>query len=490
MLTREPPASLLVGSQRPRIESVPPRLSSRGEDAADLAALAGLFLDPWQQYVLDGALGEREDGNWAARSVGLVVTRQNGKGSVLEARELAGLFLFGERLIIHSAHSYDTVTRAYKRILDLIESTPILKAELKSKSTAPNNLGLELRSGQELRFRTRTASGGRGFSAGTIILDEAMYLTNAQQAALMPVMSSFPNPQLWYVGSAVDQEAPKVDGRPFTRIRNRAIEHDAGLAYFEWSAAGTIDKHDPSDRRLWAEANPGLGLGTSHSQTEEGILEEFGAMGRREFAVERLGIGDWPTNTVADSTFDPVAWERQAEDNLDAVEAQPVGDLAFAVEWNSSRGTAAIGAAWKRQDGDRQVEVIDNREGIAWVPARLRELQNKHHPCAIVLDVGGPTAPLALQIEEAGVDLVKPKVDELIQACGSFHSGIEEGGVRHPDEPMLNDAAAEVQWRSIGDRRAFERRSGAADMAPFMACVLALFGVDKHGRDSEPFNIW
>ena len=38
-------------------------------------------------------LGVRDDGRWAATSAGLIAPRQNGKGSVLEALELAWLFL-------------------------------------------------------------------------------------------------------------------------------------------------------------------------------------------------------------------------------------------------------------------------------------------------------------------------------------------------------------------------------------------------------------
>jgi hypothetical protein len=42
--------------------------------------MAGLILDPWQQFVLVNALGERADGRWAAFEVGVDVARQNGKG--------------------------------------------------------------------------------------------------------------------------------------------------------------------------------------------------------------------------------------------------------------------------------------------------------------------------------------------------------------------------------------------------------------------------
>src|ERR1035438_568518 len=104
-----------LGQQRPRVENIPQYVSSSGQEAIDLAATAGLDLDPWQQYVLTHSLGERQNGKFAAFAVGLVVSRQNGKGSILEARELAGLFLLGERLIIHSAHQFDTSIEAFNR---------------------------------------------------------------------------------------------------------------------------------------------------------------------------------------------------------------------------------------------------------------------------------------------------------------------------------------------------------------------------------------
>ena len=73
------------GLVEPRIRVVPPYVSSSGMEAIELCELAGLFLDPWQQLALMDMLGEREDGRWACYEFGLVVPRQNGKGSVLRA---------------------------------------------------------------------------------------------------------------------------------------------------------------------------------------------------------------------------------------------------------------------------------------------------------------------------------------------------------------------------------------------------------------------
>lgn len=96
----------LIGDQVPRIRWVPESYRSSGADAVELAASAGLILDPWQRLVLEDGLGERRDGKWTSFEVGLVVARQNGKGAIFEARVLAGLFLFDEDLILYSAHEF------------------------------------------------------------------------------------------------------------------------------------------------------------------------------------------------------------------------------------------------------------------------------------------------------------------------------------------------------------------------------------------------
>jgi hypothetical protein len=148
----------LLGHQRPRIQhlpdwgpnlvhasragGIPPELGSLGREIVDLAAVAGLILDPWQAWIMEQAhvirpdhrfwnpYTDRYECKWAAFEVGVMVSRQNGKGSILEARELAGLFLFGERLIIHSAHQADTSFEAFERIVHLIEDTPVLDQEV------------------------------------------------------------------------------------------------------------------------------------------------------------------------------------------------------------------------------------------------------------------------------------------------------------------------------------------------------------------------
>ena len=83
-----------------------------------------MVLDEWQEDVLRASLGERSDGRWAARTVGLSTPRQNGKSQLIVARALAGILLFDEQLIICSAHQQDTAREVFTRLVDILEDNP------------------------------------------------------------------------------------------------------------------------------------------------------------------------------------------------------------------------------------------------------------------------------------------------------------------------------------------------------------------------------
>ena len=116
----------LIGCQTPTLSSEAVGDTERGDEAVEFARWCGLTLYPWQEDLLRDMCRTSDDGVWAAREVVVSVARQNGKGEVLLARELAGIFLFGERLIFHSAHFLDTAVDAQRRLFEVIESHPDL----------------------------------------------------------------------------------------------------------------------------------------------------------------------------------------------------------------------------------------------------------------------------------------------------------------------------------------------------------------------------
>lgn len=480
-MTISPPVAP-SGVQTPRICSYPAYIYSAGCEAVELAASAGLILDPWQQLVLKNALAEASDtGKWVAFEVGLVVSRQNGKGSILEARELAGLFLFDEPLIIHSAHLFDTSIEHFRRILSLIENSPDLDRRVARVSRSHGEEGIELRNGCRLRFKTRTKGGGRGFSGTTIVLDEAYDLPETAVAALMPTMSAQPNPQLWYTSSAVDQEQHD-NGVVLARVRKRGIDGgDPSLVYMEWSADEQAYAADPAvvavDVAAQAQANPGQGIRIS----AEHIAREQRSMGAKTFAVERLGVGDWPAvDEAAAFKIDPKLWA-----SLIDRDSPLLDPLAFCVEVSHDRRSTSITAAGRRADGLLGAELVAHRPGTGWAVARLLELARKWRPCAVVLDPSGPAgsfiAELAPALAELGIPLVLVTGREFAQACGAVYDLCDNGEFRHYGQRELTDAIKGAKTRNVGDAWAWARKDSAENIAPLVGVTLALHGFELHG---------
>ncbi|WP_406056243.1 terminase [Streptomyces sp. NBC_01077] len=491
-----PPASAPDGVQAPRITTVPStRLSSSGQEAVELAALAGLKLDPWQEHVLDLGLSERADGRWSAFEVAVNVPRQNGKGGIIEARQLAGLFLLGERLILHSAHEFKTSIVAFKRVEQLIMGCPDLRKRVLRVRRTTGEEAIELVTGQTLRFLARSGGSGRGFTGDCNILDEAMILGDDAMGALMPTMSAVPNPQIWYLGSA-GIGAPSVQ---LGRLRSRALaavesgQPDPSLAYFEWSVdahraecgPGCTDHSDPDDPAAWAVANPALGIRI----TAEHVRNERLSMGGGGiFERERLGVGNYPADGAE-------AWQVIGEDAWRAL-ADPKstppkgGPLAFAIDATPERSHAAIVVAgpWR---GGTHVEVIEHRPGMGWIVERAKELHARHKPRCWVVDAGGPAGSLIQDLaDELGVEVVQPKAREIAAATGQFYDAVAEQSISHLDQAPLAVALAGAQKRPLGDAWAWARRGVGVDISPLVAVTLARWGLGAEVEDERAPILW
>lgn len=466
----------------------------------DLAASAGLILEPHQEHVLEGALGEKADGSWAAFEVGVVEPRQNGKGGIITARELAGLYLFGEELQTHTAHRFDTCLEGFRRIRELIEGTPDLSRRVKKITDAHGQEAIELfNPTQRLLFKARAKGSGRGFSGDVVYLDEAFWLMDL--GAMLPTMSARPNPQLWYLSSA---PLPKIESDVLRRLcrRGRAGARRRArpkrLAYFEWCAelgqVGSRREWDDAvaeildDRKAWARANPGLG----YRIAEAFIQSERDAMPAEDFARERLGL--YPDfEEVTETAIDETDWRECASPASEALDP-----VTFAFEVSTDRRWAVIGSSSTSSLGGIHVEVVDNRRRTGWVVDRLVELRDTHKPSAIVCNPAGPAGGLLPECKRKGLtvrkgadgegDILPLSGREYAQACADAYDAIIEGRWRHLDQPELTTAALAAAKRDVGDAFVFDRE-GSVDVSPFLAAVLAASNVGKPAEDPE-LNIW
>jgi hypothetical protein len=467
-----------------------------------------LVLDPWEALVIDDALGERKDGNWAAFEVGLVVARQNGKGSIVEVRELGGLFLLNEPLILHTAHEVKTAGEAFLRINGLIADNDEFSRRVKRVNRSHGEEGIELRAtptiilgaggrkirrsvAPRLRFLARSRVAGRGFTGRVVILDEAFELADTSMSALLPTMSAQPNPQLWYTSTPPNQLKDK-NARVLARLRKRGLAGGRRLVYLEWSAAerSALSVADRvalrSDRRAWTMANPALGIRI----TQEFIESELGALDPTDFEVERLGIGDWPTDLDdAWAVIPKRVWDGLADNDSELEDP-----VSFAVDVSPEARSSSVAVAGRRSDGTLFVELLDHRPGTAWVKDRLHELDTQWDPCAIVIDVGGPAGSMTQELKDSGLRIVNPKVGEIAHACGQFYDAVTDSKtLRHlgdvASQRPLRAALAGAQKRPLRDAWAWDRKHPSVDISPLVAVTLAAWGFMTFGMELGPSDV-
>jgi hypothetical protein len=461
------PDTLLRGLQVPRFESLPPanEADDLGERAVQLAALAGLNLDPWQQRVLRNMLRRDASGLAAAFESVLLVPRQCGKSVVLEAFDLAKLYLSAPNtLILHTAHLFPTAIESFRHLLGLVKNTPELWAEVAKVRNAHGEEGIELHNGSRLRFAARTVTGaGRGFSPDVVILDEAFKLPHEALSALMPALSAKRNPQLVYASST---------GYPDSEIlwslvsRGRA-GGDPSLCYMEWCASPDADL---DDREEWAAANPALGF----RLTERKIAAERASMRDEDFARERLGL--W-AEVGASGAFVPGSW-----DSCRDPASQIIDVPTFAIDVSPDRLSASIGTCGAREDGRLHLELVRNGRGTDWIVAETARLTAEHGG-SVAIDPASPAGSLVDDLKAAGVRVHTLTARDYAQACGWLYDAVKNAEVRQLGDPQLDAAVRDARMRDLAGGFAWDRKKSTADITPLVAVTLACWGYRTYGGD-------
>jgi hypothetical protein len=500
----------------------------QGADMLEWAAGFGYDLDPWQRWWLGELCGTKPDGRWASFENYLVLSRQNGKNTCLEVRELAGLFLFGESMLIHTAHEFKAAAEHFRRVRDAVTGYDELRRRLKSVTTSHGDEAIELRpaptlifgSGGKrirrnvaarLRFLARSRGSGRAFTADLVVYDEAMILSDEVVGASLPTLSAVPNPQVIYTASAGYKDSVQL-----ASVRRRVLRRDPKLMGAEWSISPHLDTcprdelrgraanryivcplhDDRDDPRSWRKANPALGTRISPDH----VLNELNAMASATFDRERLGVGDWPGGDESWAVLSEESWAACAMPDPGGA----VRPVAFAVDVDPDMISACISAAWYRpaQIGSpkpRPVLEIPrgcHREGTAWVIPRLLELRRSWRPSAIVIPKNGPAAGLADSAENAGLDIIRASSADEAAAFALMVTTVrlpaEDGRLIHLGRelaPGLWSSVASAETRDVGDGgRAWSRRDSASDITPVSSGTLALWALNARRRSYDPLN--
>jgi hypothetical protein len=412
-----------------------------------------VVLDPWQEAVLQAAMGERSDGTWAAKQVGLSAPRQNGKSQLIVARALAGALLFGEQKIVISAHSQDTARETFAKFLEQIDASPALAERVEKVMNALNREFIKFRNGAVVQFKARTVSGSRGFSSDCLLLDEAQILGMPAWVSINSTMSARPNPQIWLLGTP---PTPEDNGEVFTSIRDAATAgRSKTLAWLEW-AADPAD--DPALDATRAKANPAWDTRINH----EVVQGEFETYPPERFALDRLGI--WASELRASVM---PAW------SLCSTHRESPAPAALGLAMDLDRVWLSLAAA-SVGEVPHLGSVLRVRvdSGRAHMLAEVKRISTERR-VGVVVDAKGPAAVLLDDLADLGVDVVRASFDDYVTACADLYDAVEAKEVEHGDYDDLNEAVAAAGWRGT-ERRVWSRRRG--DVSMLEAATLAYWG--------------
>ena len=549
VLTAVPDAGLpcgrqVLGVQTPRFWTAPERHRDKTEgclacanrdyttgcgnyqsaDMLDWARGFGYDLDPWQRWWLAELCGTKPDGRWASFENYLVVSRQNGKNTALEVRELAGMFVFGESMIIHTAHEFKAAAEHFRRVRDAVTGYDELRRRVKSVTTSHGDEAIELRPATtlifgsggrrirrnvaaRLRFLARSRGSGRAFTADTVVYDEAMILSDEVVGASLPTLSAVPNPQVIYTASAGYRDSVQL-----ASVRRRVLARDPRIMGAEWSVNPhtdtcprdeirgrranryvVCDLHDDrDDPRTWGKANPALGVRISVDH----VRDEMNAMTMATFDRERLGVGDWPGGDEAWAVISEEAWAACAVNDPGGA----VRPVAFSVDVDPDMISASIASCWYRAvPGEIRRPVIEiprgcHREGTNWIIPQLLALRRTWRPDAIAIPRNGPAAGLIDTAENAGIEVLKMSSADEAAAFAYLVTTVrkppEDGRLIHLGRdlaPGLWSSVASAETRDVGDGgRAWSRRDSASDITPVSAGTNALWALNHKRRNYNP----
>ena len=554
---------LQTGNSDPTAMWVPEHSGTSGPEVSDLVRSTGVMEPmPWQDLAWNRALGERispDDGRrrWAALRVGMSLVRQAGKGGVLEGRALGGMHLFGERRVVWSATRLKTVSDALERMKLYYDSSDELGRQVKRVLTSHVDMVIELYGTgpnrltglRQIAFVTRTKHTARGLAGDCVFLDEAYGVDRQMVGALVPILDTKPDPQMWLTSTPplddilteyrLDPES--ANGLPLYDLRREAlVDRDQDVAWMEWAPPFTLDQVQAEEERRRRDGRTGIrkdvdlmlvcNPSAGRIQRVQTLLRTGAAMSPVQYAREKLGAWRELPEDLAQRI--PLPEEQMLACRRDRDTVAPPDMMVIAAEASPHRASAAIVSYGLLGDGSPAgvVEVIDHRPGASWVPDRLASLL-EHQPLVFVVSSRGPMAPeidnivTALAKRRLELNMPRPAGKEptdvvrgdlvvttlaqdavaTAQLVDAVRRTAVDAGVQVPEvdpealagdlvvhlgDPLLMQQADWARLRDVGDgAQTWGRRSSLGDITTVFGASLARWGWYTYRRLLEDVEL-
>lgn len=518
-----------IGVQSPSIEvenCVSPGKLIFDSGIGEFLEKAGIFLFPWQRYILDKWLRRGVDG-WDFSSIGLSVPRRNGKSEIVIAFILVKTCLFDEKTCYTSYHK-QSMTSIFNRLRELIGAEDSCGLFLRSFFDVPNKKGqyyfgpgiltgagfeaIVSKKGARCDFLTRAGGAGRGSGFDNLIFDEAQELTADQLQALLPTADSS-SPQVMYIGTP---ETIQSESRIFSNLRESIIDHVSSSSYWaEWSVSKMTNK---TNRAMWYKTNPSLGLksiGGRGGMTEKTIEKNLG-MNDESFSTEILGY--WSRKAVG-GLFDVATWDALERDEPEPTTTEKIA-LGIKFDINGESFSVCIASA----DNDRNTfvqllcsgsttgPVSDNvQDGYGpsvyvdwkdWFSQVLIPIIKSKKCVSVIIDGIANVSEVKVLLSSYRLwDVNKAsskqgkiqiaKTSDQVFASSLFVNSVHNEEVSHDGDlevqRLIIDAGKRT-IRSIPGGYGFQSNSGNLTMSILECIALAFYGVSLNAIKKQPLN--
>lgn len=447
------------------VRTVWPRVEAKGLEL-------GLGFDWWQAQAGQVILGYGADGKYVATvgGVGLSIPRQVGKTYFVLAMLVVLCILFPGLQVVWTAHHLRTSTKTFTTLRGMCRRKKVAP-HVRAMRAANGEQQVEFTNGSMIMFGARSMGFGRGFDEIDVeVFDEAQILDSKALEDMIAATMQARHPHgalLFFMGTPPRPTDPST---AFSTRRRRAIDGKSRNAV--WLEIGADPSSDPDDRAQWPLMNPSFPRRTPVESMER-LRENLGD----DDSWNREGRGVWDDDS-SEGIFP--RWG----DAFDASVVQPDRVPAIGLAGSMDGLYGSVGAACVLDDGRLAVAPVERRSGQRWLVGEAARIQ-REHSCAVVVDERGPLAYLLPALEAEGVAVTLVGTSDWCDACQSLWEACEGGRLVHPGDAALTAAARAAVWRTVGDRRAFGRKSG--DISLLEAVALAAHATALVGAG---FNVW
>lgn len=244
-----------------------PEMLSHIESGQKVKAGDPFRLEPWQQAIVGCAFGwKRPNGTRRYREVFQYIPRKNGKST--QVGGLINLVAYCDdeqgAQIYSAAADKEQAALVYRQAKGMITNNPQLEEGVKIHHTYKS---IEYPGGSIYKALSAEADTKHGFNSHFIVIDELHAQPNRELVdVLLTSTGSRRQPLVWYITTA-DYDRESICNEKYdyaAKVRDGIVE-DEGFLPVIFEALREDDWKDP---KVWAKANPNLGVSISEEYLE------------------------------------------------------------------------------------------------------------------------------------------------------------------------------------------------------------------------------